>query len=184
MIDKPKPANIGRQTKIVAAGQQLFLRHGLRGATMEAIAREAGVAKPTLYSYFPDKEAVFDAVMAELVTQMKIQVRKRLERDGSVAAQIAGALAAKHKMVFRLLEGSPHAAELYGEGARAAAPQMERFERWLQGELSKVLSAGGYQDGVKYVPLLMACAAGIAGKARHAEQIGPAVRLVTEKLLA
>ena len=36
-----------------------MLRDGLRGTTMEAIARQAGIAKATLYAQYPDKEAVF-----------------------------------------------------------------------------------------------------------------------------
>ncbi len=51
------PAEAKRDAIITAAGN-LMLKHGLRGTSMEAIAREARIAKPTLYAYFPDKEAV------------------------------------------------------------------------------------------------------------------------------
>ena len=53
----------GKREAILAAARTLFLKHGLRGTSMEAIAREAGIAKPTLYAYFPDKAAIFSALL-------------------------------------------------------------------------------------------------------------------------
>ena len=37
----------------------VFLRDGFDGASVDDIAREAGVSKATLYSYFPDKRLLF-----------------------------------------------------------------------------------------------------------------------------
>ena len=53
-----------RKEGILDAAQALVLKHGLRGTSMEAIARQAGVAKPTLYASYPDKPAVFAALLA------------------------------------------------------------------------------------------------------------------------
>ncbi|MGE3845842.1 MAG: TetR/AcrR family transcriptional regulator, partial [Gammaproteobacteria bacterium] len=52
----PSPA---RRERLVVAAETLFSRHGLRAVTMAAIAAEAGLAKATVYAYFPDKEALF-----------------------------------------------------------------------------------------------------------------------------
>ena len=178
-----KSTGAERRAKIIAAGQFLFLRNGLRGTTMEAIAREAGVAKPTLYAYFPDKEAVFAAVVGRLVDEMKSLVTRALAQEATNSARVSRALAAKHKHVFRLLEGSPHASELYGEKGRLAARQMDSFERWLEAQIATALMEGGQAEPQKYAQLIIACADGISGKARHVEQIGPAIRLVAESLL-
>ena len=40
----------GKRETILRAASTLFLKHGLRGTSMEAIARAAGIAKPTLYA--------------------------------------------------------------------------------------------------------------------------------------
>lgn len=47
---------------IIAAGEKLFSRFGYRRTSMDDIAREAGVAKGTLYLYFDGKAAVFRAM--------------------------------------------------------------------------------------------------------------------------
>lgn len=40
-----------------------FIEHGFDGVTMEDIARDAGVGKPTLYARYDDKHSLFQAVI-------------------------------------------------------------------------------------------------------------------------
>ncbi|QNE50952.1 TetR/AcrR family transcriptional regulator [Klebsiella michiganensis] len=49
----------------VQAAGKLFIEQGFGSVTMEAVAAEAGASKVTLYSYFPNKEALFEAFVAE-----------------------------------------------------------------------------------------------------------------------
>ncbi|HLJ62809.1 MAG TPA: TetR/AcrR family transcriptional regulator [Stellaceae bacterium] len=50
---------------IRAAASRLFLAHGYGAVSVEAIAREAGVSKATIYAHFPDKANLFAALMRE-----------------------------------------------------------------------------------------------------------------------
>ncbi|KUF10135.1 TetR/AcrR family transcriptional regulator [Pseudoponticoccus marisrubri] len=45
--------------QVLDGAQAVFLRDGFEGASVDDIAREAGVSKATLYSYFPDKRLLF-----------------------------------------------------------------------------------------------------------------------------
>lgn len=50
----------GRKYEDVLQGaRRVFLRDGFEGASVDDIAREAGVSKATLYSYFDDKRLLF-----------------------------------------------------------------------------------------------------------------------------
>lgn len=49
---------------MVEAAQTVIASLGLRGATVRAIAAEAGVSTGYVMHYFPDKQAVADAVLA------------------------------------------------------------------------------------------------------------------------
>lgn len=50
----------GRKFQQVLEGARtVFLADGYEGASVDAIARTAGVSKATLYSYFPDKKLLF-----------------------------------------------------------------------------------------------------------------------------
>ncbi|GAA4221235.1 AcrR family transcriptional regulator [Sagittula marina] len=45
--------------QVIAGAQEVFMRDGFEGASVDEIARNAGVSKATLYSYFPDKRLLF-----------------------------------------------------------------------------------------------------------------------------
>src|SRR5215831_12821737 len=52
-----------RRSQILEAALRVFVREGFQNAPVEAIAREAGLAKGTIYLYFPTKEAVLQAAI-------------------------------------------------------------------------------------------------------------------------
>lgn len=54
---------LDREKRILDAALKVFAEMGYSGCTMDAVAAEAGLTKPTLYSYFPSKESLFQAMM-------------------------------------------------------------------------------------------------------------------------
>jgi len=48
--------------QVLDGARRIFLRDGFDGASVDDIAREAGVSKATLYSYFPDKRLLFTEI--------------------------------------------------------------------------------------------------------------------------
>jgi AcrR family transcriptional regulator len=53
---------------IVLAAREHFLRDGFAGASMDAIARSAGVSVKTIYGHFTNKDELFSKVMIEACT--------------------------------------------------------------------------------------------------------------------
>ncbi|RVV97922.1 TetR/AcrR family transcriptional regulator [Mesobaculum littorinae] len=49
--------------RILSAATTLFLKRGVDGTSLEAIAAAAQIGKPTLYARYPDKSALFAAVI-------------------------------------------------------------------------------------------------------------------------
>ena len=45
--------------QVLDGAREVFMRDGFEGASVDDIARAAGVSKATLYSYFPDKRLLF-----------------------------------------------------------------------------------------------------------------------------
>jgi TetR/AcrR family transcriptional repressor of mexJK operon len=56
----------GKAEAVLAAAERAFLAAGFGEVTMDAIAREAGVSKATVYAHYSSKEALFGAVVARL----------------------------------------------------------------------------------------------------------------------
>lgn len=60
MTKAETPQRKGRKLEQVLDGaREIFLRDGFEGASVDDIARAAGVSKATLYSYFPEKRLLF-----------------------------------------------------------------------------------------------------------------------------
>src|SRR6266853_858969 len=56
----------GKAETVLAGAERAFLASGFGAVTMDAIAREAGVSKATLYAHFTGKEELFGAIVARL----------------------------------------------------------------------------------------------------------------------
>jgi TetR/AcrR family transcriptional regulator, mexJK operon transcriptional repressor len=61
-----RKAEPSKSELVLAAAERCFLARGFGAVSMDAIAREAGVSKATVYAHFADKAALFGAVIARL----------------------------------------------------------------------------------------------------------------------
>jgi AcrR family transcriptional regulator len=55
------------QERILDAAGRVFLERGFQGASVDEIAEAASAGKPTIYARFPNKQALFTAVVERLV---------------------------------------------------------------------------------------------------------------------
>ncbi|NLB99895.1 MAG: TetR/AcrR family transcriptional regulator [Pseudomonas formosensis] len=87
-----RPKDPAKRAAVLQAAQQLFLRNGYEGTSMDAIAAEAGVSKLTVYNHFRDKETLYAAAI-RLVCEAQLpdlysgiapqcDIRQTLERIG------------------------------------------------------------------------------------------------------
>ena len=103
-----------RYKRAIRAAEELFKKVGFRAVTMELVAREADVAKGTLYSYFKNKDELFLAVCARMARIEQRAVEQALAKpDAPLDSRLADAIIAKHRTIFTLVRGSAHAAELF-----------------------------------------------------------------------
>lgn len=66
--------------QVVAGARKVFLAQGFEGASVDLIAKEAGVSKATLYSYFPDKRILFVEVAKQ---ECALQADRALQVDAT-----------------------------------------------------------------------------------------------------
>jgi AcrR family transcriptional regulator len=103
-----------RYKRAIRTAEELFKKVGFRAVTMELVAREANVAKATLYSYFKNKDELFLAVCARMARILRGAVEQALTKpDTPLDARLADGVIAKHRPIFALVRGSAHAAELF-----------------------------------------------------------------------
>lgn len=70
---KYRQLRIEKRAQILAAAQALFLANGYKRTSMEAIRAAADVSKPTLYTHYADKEALFADVVQATFNQLGIE---------------------------------------------------------------------------------------------------------------
>lgn len=65
-----RPLDRAKHARILRAATRAFLEHGFRAATMDLVAREAGVSKVTVYSHFKNKEGLFGAIIDDMAGRL------------------------------------------------------------------------------------------------------------------
>jgi TetR/AcrR family transcriptional regulator, mexJK operon transcriptional repressor len=63
--------------QVLAAARKLFMKEGYGETSMDAIARESGVSKATLYAHFENKAELFAALMVRECQHLSDQIGRR-----------------------------------------------------------------------------------------------------------
>ncbi len=84
-----------RTQAIQEAALRVISRHGLAGATMQAIADEAGIAKGTIYLYFRNREALVEQTAEVAFAQLAEQLRPALDGPGKVEERVCAYVTTK-----------------------------------------------------------------------------------------
>ena len=146
-LEREAAANDGsaKRRQIMDGARQVFLSAGFDGASMNDIARAAGVSKGTLYAYFNSKDHLFEAIIRaektqaaerlcafrregdvrEMLTDFGVRLMHRICEPGTLAlARVVIAAAEKFPNVGRAFyEAGP----LYG--ATRLAAELENLEK-------------------------------------------------------
>ena len=78
---KPRADAIRNRERVLEAAKAVFSQGGPE-ASLEAVARRAGVGIGTLYRHFPTREALYEAVYRHEVEQL-VQLAKHLEAEAA-----------------------------------------------------------------------------------------------------
>lgn len=77
-------ATAARRKAFVDAAREAFFAKGYAGTTMSSIAGKVGGSKTTLWTYFPSKEALFEAVVDDIVQYYGAALQVELPVDEDV----------------------------------------------------------------------------------------------------
>ncbi len=69
--------------QVLDGARQVFMADGFERASVDEIARVAGVSKATIYSYFPDKRLIFTEVLRSECQRQARQVLDRVDMSAS-----------------------------------------------------------------------------------------------------
>jgi AcrR family transcriptional regulator len=130
-----REAKLVTRNRLLRAGLELFAAHGYDGLTTGRIAREAGVAQPTFYVHFDDKDDLLRAIAADAVAELRVAlraVRLQLGRGGDLLAVTREsfrlpleAIVSRHGDLLRLFLSELHRPHSeFGRSARALVAEL------------------------------------------------------------
>ncbi|WP_230426457.1 TetR/AcrR family transcriptional regulator [Paragemmobacter aquarius] len=134
--------------QVLDGARRIFLRDGFEGASVDDIAREAGVSKATLYSYFPDKRLLFTEVAKAECSRQATEAAALIDDTAPVAEvlRVAGTRIVRFgqsefgQRMFRMCVAESDRFPALGQEFYHSGPLMVRQR--LVGYLSKAVARG------------------------------------------
>jgi TetR/AcrR family transcriptional regulator len=136
----PGHIRVRNRALILTAAEEVFATQGYRGATTAAIAKKAGLPKANVHYYFGTKEALYAAVLEDILG-LWLGELDRIVETSDPATALAGYIRAKvHLSRERPLASKVYANEMI-RGARHTRDFLKTELRNLVKEKAKVLEA-------------------------------------------
>ena len=129
-----------RERQLLELGEQLFAERGYAGASMEELARRAGVTKPVVYELFGSKDGVFracvDRAVDHLARSVALAVRAEVDPEARVRAGGLAFLrfAAENRMAWDLMSMGGRFAQQAADVRRGQAELIHQLMRELAPE--------------------------------------------------
>lgn len=77
-----------RCSEIIEAARAVFARKGFNDATVDDIAEAAGIAKGTIYLYFPSKREIYVETVRQGLIALQHEVAKSMDAESSAAGKV------------------------------------------------------------------------------------------------
>jgi AcrR family transcriptional regulator len=130
-----------REKQLLELAEALFAERGYAGASMDELARRAGVTKPVVYELFGSKDGLFAACVERSIERLAADISAAVRAQSDPEARLrAGGLA-----FIRFAAGNRVAWDLMSMGGRFA--EQARAVRSRQAELIRALMAEMAAEG-------------------------------------
>ena len=153
-VRRPRADAVRNRERVLAAAKAVFSKGGA-DASLEAVARRAGVGIGTLYRHFPTREALFEAVYQHEVQQLW-ELAQQLKHEASPVealrrwmGSIVEFVATKKGMTAALALAVHGSSELY-------ADSLERLAKAVGVLLDRAVAAGEIRSDISPKDLLRA----------------------------
>ena len=117
-----------RIEQIADAALRRFARYGFKRSSMEDIAREAGLAKATIYLHFKGKDDVFRAMIERFAAQVSARCEAVMAQPLPFPDKLSALMLAQFGTGYAAFGDGEHLLELKAMMASIAARETQAFE--------------------------------------------------------
>jgi AcrR family transcriptional regulator len=137
-----EPKEFSKKENIKIAAKELFFHFGLTKTSMEDIAQQSNLAKPSLYYYYPNKEALFNEIVIDEAKRFMDNVEKRIPQDLPADEKIAFFFRSIYKDLKKYYEEISLLPELLYEHCPHGRPISDKIGDLFKEKIKPLLEAG------------------------------------------
>ena len=151
---KPRVDAVRNRERVLEAAKAVFSAGGA-DASLEAVARTAGVGIGTLYRHFPTREALFEAVYRREVQHLA-DLAERLKREARPVDALRQWMRSNVKFVATKKGMSAALALAVDKNSKLVSSTADQLTRAVGALLDRAIAAGEIRDDVSPQDLLRA----------------------------
>ncbi|MGI4745664.1 MAG: TetR/AcrR family transcriptional regulator [Janthinobacterium lividum] len=161
--DTPTPAALALRDQIIAKAEHLFRRFGASKTTIADIAGALGMSPSNMYNFFPNKNAIIEAVGERLYDRMRVSVMEIIESRLDPWTKFERTILTVHRRLREHLENEPAIMGLLITVENNGWNFVKNFEKFLLEVLTTALSVDSkhklnlFQDPARTVQSLLDC---------------------------
>jgi AcrR family transcriptional regulator len=137
--------DLQKKQVIKTAAKDLFFRFGFGKTSMEDIARQSGLAKPTLYYYYANKQEIFNAVVIDEAGRFMDKVEQSLPPDLPADQKITLFFQLIYKGLKKYASEMSRVPDLMYDSSPHGKPIVEAINKSFAEKLCPLLLAGKQQ---------------------------------------
>ncbi|NNM73473.1 TetR/AcrR family transcriptional regulator [Enterovirga aerilata] len=126
-----------RRRKVLGVAAALFASEDYARVHMDDVAVAADIAKPTLYRYFPTKEALFMAALEQTLGELRSKVAALRSEPGSAETRLRRTIALIHEQIGAL---APALRAIEGEGTGPSEHSRKMLRKGMRDLRDEVVS--------------------------------------------
>jgi AcrR family transcriptional regulator len=145
-----------KRKTIIRASLRVFSRKGYEATALDEVAREARLAKGTLYLYFKDKEDLYFQVMLSVLERLEASVAKQISASQNPLEKLAAVARAQigffadNPSYFRLfmVAFNPEMATIHKKFLDPFFEKRRRLDEYLQGLVEEGKKKGQIRNDI------------------------------------
>lgn len=153
-LRKPRVDAVRNRERVLEAAKAVFSAGGAE-ASLEAVARTAGVGIGTLYRHFPTREALFEAVYRREVQQLA-DLAEQLKQEAQPIEALRHWMRSNVKFVATKKGMSAALALAAYKNSKLFSYSFDQLTRAVGGLLDRAIAAGEIRDDISPEDLLRA----------------------------
>ncbi|MDG3087908.1 TetR/AcrR family transcriptional regulator [Vibrio hannami] len=136
-----------KEINIVESAFSVFSRYGVQRTTMNDIAKEAGIARQTLYNTFSNKDEVLCATIRLFKERTTVVIQQELEETTDLSSKLD--VFFKHLALepYQLLHSTPHAEDIIQGMSQLSRDEIRSTDEHFRSVIESTLQS--YQSSIE-----------------------------------